>query len=144
MCVASIHRGMPYDPGMRALAVLAAAVAGLALAGSALAAAPLTVAFKPLAAGPKINVKWPYRITVTQAGKPVNAVITATLIDPIAQEHQVMDARNKPLKARAAKGGVLLEKILFPPESKGFSLTLRFTVKAGGAKKVAEVVVTPR
>jgi hypothetical protein len=129
---------------MRALAVAAAALASLALAGSALAAAPLAVAFKPLAAGPKINVKWPYRITVTQAGKPVDAVITATLIDPIAQEHQVMDGADKPIKARAAKGGVLSEQILFPATAKGFPLTLRFTVKAGGAKKVTEVVVTPK
>ena len=116
---------------MRALVLVAAALASLALAGSALAAAPLAVAFKPLAAGPKINVKWPYRIT-------------ATLIDPLAQEHQVLDGANKPLKARAAKGGVLSERILFPPESKGFTLTLRFTVTAGGSKKVTEVAVTPK
>ena len=135
---------MPYDPAMRALVLLAAALASLALAGSALAAAPLAVAFKPLAAGPKVNVKWPYRVTVTQGGKPVNAIVTATLIDPLAQEHQVMDGANKPLKARAAKGGVLSEQILFPPESKGFTLTLRFTVTAGGARKVAEVAVTPK
>lgn len=128
---------------MRVLAVLAAAVASLALAGAASAAGPLTVAFKPLAAGPKINVKWPYTVTVTQGGKPVAGKITATLVDPIAQVHQVMDDREKPIKARAFTGA-FKDRILFPTESKGFTLTLRFAVVAGGAKKTIEVQVTPK
>ena len=140
----SIQRGIAYHRWMRALVALAVAVAGLALAGVAVAAAPIAVAFKPLAAGPKVTVKWPYRLTITQGGKPVDAVLTATLVDPIAQVHQVLDDHLKPIKSRAVKGGVFADKILFPAEAKGFTLTLRFSATVGGVKKVLEVKVTPK
>ena len=129
---------------MRAPVVLAAAVASLALAGAASAAGPLAVAFKPQAPGPKVAVKWPYTLTVTRGGKPVRAVLTAMLVDPIMQVHQVMDDAEKPIRSRVLPAGVFRDKILFPVESKGFTLTLRFTATAGAAKKVLEVRVTPR
>lgn len=129
---------------MRALVALLAAAAALALAAAASAAGPLAVAFKPLAAGPRATVKWPYQVTITQGGKPVKALLTATLIDPIMQEHQVMDDAEKPIKNRAVPKGVFTDKILFPAESRGFTLTLRFTARVGAAKKVLEVKVTPK
>lgn len=128
---------------MRALIALAVAAAALAVAAAASAAAPIVVAFKANAPGPKVSVKWPYTITATQGGKPVKGTLTATLIDPIAQEHQVMDDAEKPIKNRAIAGS-FSDKILFPSNAKGFTLTLRFTVTAGGAKGVTEVKVTPK
>jgi hypothetical protein len=128
---------------MRALIALAIAAACLALAGVASAAAPLVVSFKPQAPGPKVTVKWPYKLVVTQGGKPVKGLLTATLVDPIAQVHQVMDNAEKPIKKRPFNG-VFSDKILFPAEAKGFTLTLRFAVTAGKLKKTLVVKVTPK
>ena len=141
---ASIHHRLAYHPGMRALAALLVAAAALALAGAASAAGPLAVAFKPLAAGPKVGVKWPYSVTITQGGKPVKAVLTATLVDPIMQVHQVQDDALKDIKNRAVPKGVFTDKLLFPAESRGFTLTLRFAATVGAAKKTLEVKVTPK
>lgn len=128
---------------MRALIALAAA-ACLALAGVASAAGPLVVVFKPQAPGPRVTVKWPYKLVVTQGGKPVKGKLTVTLLDPIGQVHPVEDdAASKPITNRPFDG-VFKDKILFPAEAKGFTLTLRFAVTVGKLKKTLVAKVTPK
>lgn len=127
-------------------AALAAALslAGPALAGPALAATPPKVSFKPATPQPKVGVKWPYRLVVTSGGKPARARLTVTLVDPIGQVHPVEDdVTDKPIRNRAFKG-TFTDKILFPAEARGFTLTLRFAVTVGTAKTVKLVKVTPR
>lgn len=129
---------------MRTLVALATAVACLALAGAVSAAGPLVVAFKPLAPGPKVTVKWPYRLVVTQGGKPAKGKLTVTIRDPLGQVHPVEDdAADRPIKNRAFSGAYT-DKLLFPVEAKGFPLVLRFAVAVGAAKKTLEVTVTPK
>ena len=135
---------------MRALAALLVAVAALGLAGAAVAApsartaaAPIALAFKPLADGPVVKVKWPYQLTATRAGKPVKGTLTVMLLDPLKQPHQVMDDHEKPIKNRPFTG-VFTDKILFPVQAQGFPLVLVFTVKSGAQKQVLELQVQPK
>ena len=128
---------------MRPLVALAAITAALSLAGSAVAAGPLKAVFKPETPAPKVTVKWPYTLTVTSGGKPAKGLLTATLVDPLGMSHQVMDDALKPIKSRAFNG-VFSDKILFPAEAKGFTLTIKFAVTVGAAKTVTVVRVTPK
>lgn len=129
------------------LATFAALAAALSLAGTAVAAVvvtPVKVAFKPATPQPKVGVKWPYKLVVTSGGKPARGRLTVTLVDPIGQVHPVEDdADDKPIKNRAFTG-TFKDKILFPAEARGFTLTLRFAVTVGTAKTVKVVKVTPR
>ena len=128
---------------MRPLAVLAVLAATLSLAGAAVAAGPLKAVFKPALPVPKVTVKWPYTLTVTAGGKPAKGLLTATLVDPIGMSHQVMDDALRPIKSRPFSG-VFRDKILFPAEARGFTLTLRFAVTVGTARTVTVVRVTPK
>ena len=128
---------------MRPLVALVTVAAALSLAGTAVAAGPLKAVFKPATPAPKVTVKWPYTLTVSSGGKPAKGLLTATLVDPIGQVHQVMDDALKPIKKRAFSG-VFRDKILFPVEARGYTLTLRFAVTVGKAKTVTVVKVTPK
>lgn len=128
---------------MRAIVALATLAAALALAGTAFAAGPVKAVFKPATPTPKVALKWPYTLTVTVGGKPAKGLLTATLVDPIGQVHQVMDDALKPIKSRRFSG-VFADKILFPVEARGFTLVIRFAVSVGAAKTVTAVRVTPR
>ena len=128
---------------MRATVALATLAAALSLAGTALAAGPVKAVFKPATPTPKVTVKWPYTLTVTVAGKPAKGLVTATLVDPIGQMHQVRDDALKPIKSRRFSG-VFADKLLFPAAARGFTLVIRFAVTVGTAKTVTVVRVTPR
>ncbi len=154
-----------YHPGMRAFAPIAAVTAAAALtaivigAGTASAApvapadnarwggpaaAPLKVVFTPATRAPKVGVKWPYALEATVGGKPVKAKLTVTLLDPIGGVHAVEDDANDRVIKNRPFTGTYRDKLLFPAESKGFPLKLRFAVIAGKAKKTLEVEVTPK
>lgn len=155
-----------YHPGMRAFAPFAAAAAAAALAATAIGAgtavaapaapadgasggmpeaAPLKVTFTPTTPAPKVGVKWPYTLKATIGGKPAKAArLTVTLLDPIGGVHAVEDdANDRVIKNRPFRG-TFRDKLLFPAESRGFPLKLRFAVVAGKAKKTLEVEVTPK
>lgn len=137
-----------YHQGMRAPVALAAAAAAAALmaggAGAAPAAAPLKVVFTPATPAPKVGVKWPYTLKATSGGKPVKARLTVSLLDPIGGVHEVEDDANDRVIKNRPFTGTFRDKLLFPAESKGFPLKLRFAVVAGMAKKTLEVEVTPK
>jgi len=128
---------------MRLLVTLVILAASLSLGGTAVAAGPLKAVFKPATPAPKVTVKWPYTLTVTMGGKPAKGLLTATLVDPLGMSHQVMDDAVKPIKQRAFNG-VFSDKILFPAEAKGFTLTIKFAVIVGAEKTVTVVRVTPK
>ena len=124
-----------------ALALLAVPVAGAATGIKATLRAP--------AANPEVDVRWWYSIRVTDLkGAPVRATVTAEVIDPFGSAYPVQfswsetkDIVNWPFK------GTFRDGIKFPPEARGFKLTLRWTIKAKIAKKtykrVLKRVVTP-
>ena len=129
---------------------LAALALSLLLAPVAGAAVGIKATLKAPAANPGIMVKWWYTIKVTNLkGKPVNARLTAHVIDPFGGVHPMGYGPTEPpvpIKNRLIRGG-FRDFLEFPPESRGFKLTLRWIVKAKiGAKtytKVLRRMVTP-
>lgn len=122
----------------------------LLLAPVAGAATGIKATLKAPAQNPTIMVKWWYSIKVTDPqGKPVNARLTAHVIDPFGGVHPMGYGPAPPdvyIKNRLIRGG-FRDYLEFPPESKGFRLTLRWTLKAKIAGKtyvkILKRVVTP-
>jgi hypothetical protein len=128
-----------------ALTLLVVPVAGAAVGIKATLKAPPTQ--------PKVNVKWPYSIKVTNLkGAPVRATVTAVVIDPLGTVH-AMDygptgppnpGPPKPIKNWPFKG-TFRDYITFPPDATLANslggLTLRWTVKAKlGGKTYTKVL----
>jgi hypothetical protein len=132
---------------MRAKLILV--LLALTLAPAAAAAVGMKATLKAPAAEPQIDVRWWYSIKVTDLkGAPIRAKVTAEIIDPFGYVYPVQFAWSKtkdivdwPFK------GTFRDGIKFPPNSRGFTLTLRWTIKAkiGGKtyKKVLTRKVTP-
>ncbi|HEU0303412.1 MAG TPA: hypothetical protein VFR32_02410 [Gaiellaceae bacterium] len=122
-----------------ALLTLVVPIAGAAVGIKATLKAPSTQ--------PKVNVKWPYSIKVTDLkGRAVSARLTAVVIDPLGTVHP-MDygptgppnpGPPKPITNRPFKG-TFRDYIIFPPDARLANtlggLTLRWTVKAKIAGK---------
>jgi hypothetical protein len=112
-------------------------VAALSLPVSAGAAPPFTATFTASTHTPKVNAKWFYAVHVGRGGKPARATITAQIVDPFGGVHPVpfgcCSARNVTNRSFT---GVFRDYALYPPESKGFKLTFRVTVRVGAAKRV--------
>jgi len=121
----------------------------LALAPAAAAAVGMKATLKAPAVEPQIDIRWWYSIKVTDLkGAPVRATVTAEIIDPFGYAYPVQfswsktkDIVNWPFK------GTFRDGIKFPPESRGFALMLRWTIKskigARSYKKVLTRKVTP-
>jgi hypothetical protein len=124
---------------------LAALLLALAFVPAAAAALPFKAVLRTPATQPKINVDWHYSLKVTdRAGHLVRATVTAQIIDTFGGIHAVQyDGTTKNIVNRPFKG-VFRDYLTFPRDSKGFPLTLRFTIKAKGAKTVLKHKVTPR
>jgi len=118
----------------------------------AIAATALAVAATPfratLSAGthhPAINTRWPYAVKVTdRKGHPLRARISVAVVDPIGGVHPTLFyvsltkyVTNIPFR------GTFRDAVKFPPESKGYPLTFRVTLKVGTAMKVIKYLVTP-
>lgn len=130
--------------------LLAALLAGLVVAPVTVGATGIRAVLKAPAANPKINAKWRYSITVTTlAGKPVKARLTAHVIDPIGGVHPMdygptgppnpgppVPIKNRPFV------GTFRDYLQFPPESRFYPLTLRWTVKAKVDGKTKTKVLT--
>jgi hypothetical protein len=123
---------------------LAVCVAALALSASAGSAPGVTATFAASTHTPKVNAKWAYTVRVWRGGKPVRATITSQIVDPYGGVHPVpfgcctRNVVNHPFT------GVFRDYALYPPESQGFKLTFRATVRVGTAKRVLRYWVKPR
>jgi len=119
-------------------------VAALALPVTAGGAPRLSATFSATTHTPKVNAKWFYSVRVSRGGKPVRATITSQIVDPYGGVHPVpfgcctRNVLNHPFT------GVFRDYAQFPPESQGFKLTFRVTVRALGAKRVLTYWVKPR
>ena len=128
-----------------ALALLVVPAAGAAVGIKATIKAPGTE--------PKVNVKWPYSIKVTDlTGKAVRATVTAVVIDPLGTVHP-MDygptgppnpGPPKPIKNWPFKGA-FRDYIIFPQDATLATtlggLVLRWTVKVKlGGKTYTKVL----
>jgi hypothetical protein len=127
------------------LRLIAVLVALVSLPALALAAAPAFKAtLKAPKANPKINVKWHYSIKVTDlAGKPIAATVTANMLDPFGGVHPVNYGPTQKPIVNFRFRGTFRDYLEFPPESKGFTLTARWTVKAKGGRRIVTRKVVP-
>jgi hypothetical protein len=123
-------------------------IAFTALAVAGTAQAVTAVPFKArLIAGthrPAINTRWPYTVKVVDLkGRPLRARISVAIVDPIGGVHPTEFYLSKKLVTNIPFRGTFRDAVRFPPESKGFPLTFRVTVKVGTATKVLKYLVTP-
>ena len=125
-----------------AAATSAAAAAGvLALAGSGSVKVTLTAPGH----SPKINVHWPYSVTVTRAGKPAAATVTVQIVDPIGGVHPVEFGKSTKNIVNWRFTGTFSDFVIWPPNSAvGLPLAFRLTLRSGGQTKVITYTVMPR
>jgi len=129
------------------LAAVAIALLAVPLAG---AATGIKATLRAPASQPVVDVKWPYSIKVTDLkGKPVKGTFTGVVIDPFGGVHPndygpsepEVPLTNWPIR------GTFRDYMIFPPSSRGFKLTLKWTIKVklGGKtyRKVLTRKVTP-
>lgn len=122
---------------------LLGSTAAVVLAGTLLAGAPLQAKLTAPGHSPKIKTHWNYTLSVTQGGKPAAARITAEIVDPIGGHHLVEFGKSTKLIKDYAIEGVFRDYIIWPPESRGIPLRLRFTITAGKAKTTVLYAVVP-
>jgi len=110
----------------------------------------LTVTFTAPGHAPKIGVsqdvgpKWFYTVRVTRAGKPVRALLTMQIVDPLGTPHPVdVGPTNTPITRRPINGRYR-DYMIFPPDARGIPLKIRITVAATGVRRVLTYLVTPR
>jgi hypothetical protein len=110
---------------------------GAAALVSALAlAAPFTATLSAGTHTPKVSAKWVYTVRATAAGRPIRATITTQIVDPFGGVHAVEFGDTHRLVTAFPFTGTFRDFIRFPPDSKGFKLSVRVTVRAKGAKTV--------
>jgi hypothetical protein len=127
----------------RAAAALAATTA-LAVAPAA-ASAPFRVTLTAPTHAPRVNAKWFYVVKATDAaGRPIRATITTQIVDPFGGAHAVEFGDTHRLVVRYPFTGAFRDFIRFPPDARGFRLTVRATVRARGSAVVRSYWVQPR
>lgn len=127
--------------GMR-IRLVAIALVALALPLSAGAAPAFKVTLKAPTHSPKIGVRWDWQVKVTDLkGRPIPAVMSAQIIDPLGTVHAVeYGCCKKPITNVEIKG-VFKDYIEFPLIAKGLDLTFRVVVKAlGGTQMVTYAI----
>jgi hypothetical protein len=130
---------------MRLSILIATAV--LALAAPAVAAAPKTFKSSLTAPthAPKINVHWPYQVTVTDLkGKPLAATLSLVVVDPVGGVHPVQYGSSKKYITNVPIKGVFRNYVIWPPAAAvGLALKFRATLKTAKGKAVLIYLVTP-
>jgi hypothetical protein len=92
---------------------------------------------------PRINVRWHYVVRATRDGRPITARITVQVVDPIGGVHPVQFGSSTKSITRFRFRGVFRDYIIWPPESRGFTLKVRAIVVGKGVRKVVLYAVTP-
>jgi hypothetical protein len=115
----------------------------LALVLSTLAVASPHVTLVAPGHAPQINTHWNYAVHVVDAGKPVSARITATLVDPIGGTHPVEFGKSTKAIVNWPFKGTFRDFIIWPPSARGVPLKLRIVVRIGNVRKTITYAVTP-
>src|SRR5262249_31375824 len=122
---------------MRLLAIVASVVA--------VQAAPFKATLTTGGHTPVVNTRWPYAVKVVDAkGQPLRARISVAVVDPLGSAHPTEYYASKKLVVNIPFRGTFRDAVKWPPESKGFPLTFRVTVKVGTAKRVLKYAVVSK
>jgi len=105
---------------------------------------PLKVTIAAPGHSPKVNTRWKYAVEATRGGKPVAGRITAQIVDPVGGHHPVQFGKTTKNIINFPFKGEFRDFIIWPPESRGFPLTLRVIVTSGGTKRTVDYTVTSR
>ena len=76
-------------------------------------------------------------------GKPLAARISVAVVDPIGGVHPTQYYLGTKYVTDIPFKGTFRDAVKWPPESKGYPLTFRATVRVGTTRKVLKYVVTP-
>jgi hypothetical protein len=126
-------------------AVLLALAAGAGTAGGAgFAPQAVRVTLTAPTHSPQVNVRWPYAVRASSAGKPLAGRITVQIVDPIGGVHPVEFDKSTKAVTNWPFKGVFRDWVIWPAESRGVPLTFRVTVRTGNVKRVLNYRVTPR
>jgi hypothetical protein len=121
---------------MRLLAIAASALA--------LAAVPFRATLSAGTHHPAINTRWPYAVKVVDAeGRPLRATISVAVVDPLGTVHPTQFYLGTRYVTNIPFRGTFRDAVKWPPESRGYPLTFRVTVKVGTTKKVLKYLVVP-
>lgn len=94
---------------------------------------------------PVVNTRWPYAVKVVDGqGRPLRARISVAVVDPLGTAHPTEYYANKKLVKNIPFRGTFRDAVKFPPESKGYPLTFRVTLKVGAATRVLKYLVVSK
>jgi hypothetical protein len=130
----------------RILALLVFALLLLPAAGTAGMTAGPKVVLHATTHTPKVNVRWPWSITVsTQAGRPLAATISVVIVDPIGGVYPVeYDCCKKKFITNVKIKGRFADKVIYPLASKGYRIVFRVTVKTALGRRVVNYWIKAR
>ena len=115
------------------------------LAVLALAAPPFHLTLTAPTHTPKVDARWSYTVHATDlAGKPLQARITAQVVDPFGGVHPVEYGASTKKITNIRFTGTFRDYVEWPSESRGFRLTFRVTVASGGKAVRTTYWVKPR
>ena len=117
-----------------------AAVAAAAL----LALAPFKVTVTAPGHTPPVGKRVNYSVSITAGGKPVKALLTEQIVDPIGGIHPVQYGTTKKLIKNWRVAGVFRDFIVWPASSRGIPVTWRFIVVVGKTKRIVNYKITPK
>lgn len=98
--------------------------AGTACAG---AAGPLKATIVPSTHDPKVDAKWPLKVTAALSGKPAHASAAYQFLFA----GQVVSTQYPRYKKHFMFSGNFSDTLVFPPDSTGEPLTLQVVVRSG-------------
>ena len=115
-------------------------------AATARSTAAPRVAFHAATHTPKVNVRWPWSITVsTQTGKPLAATITVVVIDPLGGVNPVeYDCCKGKFITNVKIKGRFADKVIYPLASRGYRVVFRVTVKTALGRRVVNYWIKAR
>jgi hypothetical protein len=95
---------------------------------------------------PKVNVRWPWSITVsTPAGRPLASMISVAIVDPIGGVHPVeYDCCKGKFITNVKMKGRFADKVIYPLASKGYRVVFRVTVKTALGRRVVDYWIKAR
>jgi hypothetical protein len=81
---------------------------------------------------PKVNAKWPYEVKA-----PGRGTLTVQIVDPIGGVHPVQYDNERRNVTGFPFHGTFRDYLEFPPDSRGYRLTVRATVKTDKGQGIA-------
>ena len=113
-------------------------------AATVLAAAPVKVTVTATGHTPPVGKRLNYSVSAKVGGKPVKALLTEQIIDPIGGVHSVTYGTTKKVIKNWRFTGVFRDFILWPASSRGVPVTWRFIVVVGKTKHIVNYKITPK